>query len=871
MIPEVSASVVECDQIRVTTLTWFKRVGVVLLLVTLLALIVVAPQAVSSQSHPARTYAQWVVNTAIDENDGSCSGDCSLRDAIALAANGDAITFAGDYIIYLNSWLGIAKTLTIDGSGHIIRVSGDSGGNGSPNVRVFFIDTSGVVTLTHLSIISGTASGWGGGIVNRGMLTIQNSTISGNSASQDGGGIDNWGTLTIQNSTFSGNSSSSAVGMGGGIYNEGMLTIQNSTFSGNSATFGGGIYNWDTLNLFNTLIANSPSGGDCINEVGSGTINVNDHNLIEGNGETCGLINGAGGSLIGVDPLLGSLANNGGDTQTFALLPGSPALNAGNNTTCLSTDQRGIVRPQGTACDIGAYEAPVALTLVKSVTPMLNTPYHGVVTYTILLSNNDSLTNTNVLLTDSLPAAVIFDAWLQQPVGAVAAGNAITWTGEIIPGGAATFRFTATHIGAPREWVTNTAHFSGTAQAGSASAGFQVTAYVITPTASAGGSITPSTVQVVNGGGSRDFNITPNMHYHTANVMIDGASIGAVSAYTFTNVTADHTIAAAFAIDTFVITPTAGAGGSITPGTPQTVPYSGTQMFTITPDVGYHVVGVYVDGTSVSIASVYTFTNVTANHTLSAMFALDAYTLTVNTAGSGSVARVPDQSTYLYGDVITLTATPNLGWYFGQWSGDASGSLLQTTLTMNANKVVTATFAVNTFIITPTAGTGGGITPSTPQTVPYSGTQAFAITPNVGYHILDVSVDSVSVGAVSMYTFTNVTTNHTLTATFAPDGSCVSIIGLSLTQAPSTPLVGQMVTFTGTVATGTSPITYTWSWGDGTANSTGALVTHIFPLTAERQTYTVTLMAANACPSSATIQQPMTVVPRALYLPIVLH
>ena len=80
---------------------------------------------------------------------------------------------------------------------------------------------------------------------------------------------------------------------------------------------------------------------------------------------------------------------------------------------------------------------------------------------------------------------------------------------------------------------------------------------------------------------------------------MDGASVGAVSDYTFTNVTANHTITAAFAINTYVITPTAGAGGSITPSTPQTVNYGGSQTFTITPNTGYHIADVGVDGVSV--------------------------------------------------------------------------------------------------------------------------------------------------------------------------------------------------------------------------------------------------------------------------------
>jgi hypothetical protein len=83
------------------------------------------------------------------------------------------------------------------------------------------------------------------------------------------------------------------------------------------------------------------------------------HNLSEGvtdDANACGLTNGANANLIGSDPNLGPLADNGGATQTHALLSGSPAIDAGDNSTCPATDQRGVARPQGSACDIGAYE-----------------------------------------------------------------------------------------------------------------------------------------------------------------------------------------------------------------------------------------------------------------------------------------------------------------------------------------------------------------------------------------------------------------------------------------------------------------------------------------------------------------------------------
>jgi hypothetical protein len=358
--------------------------------------------------------------TVTNAND---SGSGSLRQAITDICEGGTIDFDNDYSIYLGSTLTLNRHLTIDGSGHSITLSGDSGHDGDRDVRVLNIGSNKVVTLSYLSVVSGTATdgsgitnngiltlnyiqvadnkavegaginnnhtltltgstinnnianangggiynggvltlsgstvnnnmtigSFGAGIYNSGVATIMDSTLNGNSAGDSGGGIRNTGTLIMTNSTLSGNS---AVDEGGGILNtsSGVLTATNSTLSGNSANSGGGIRNGssNTMSLKNTLIANSGSGEDCFNV---GTIATNTNNLIEDN--TCS-------PTLSGDPLLATLGNYGGDTQTLALLPGSPAINAGDSATCSgaevnSLDQRGVARP--VACDIGAFES----------------------------------------------------------------------------------------------------------------------------------------------------------------------------------------------------------------------------------------------------------------------------------------------------------------------------------------------------------------------------------------------------------------------------------------------------------------------------------------------------------------------------------
>ena len=185
-------------------------------------------------------------------------------------------------------------------------------------------------------------------------------TFSGNSASTGGGGMFNISSSpTLTNVTFSGNSAYT----GGGMYNQqSSPTLTNVTFSGNSASgnlanTSGGIHNWSgNLTLKNVIIANS-TNGDCLLD-GSATLGpASSNNLIEStlaSGRFCGLDNGDGkNSIVGVDPLLGSLDDYGGATETVPLLPGSPAINAGAG--CPPEDQRDVSRV-GT-CDIGAFES----------------------------------------------------------------------------------------------------------------------------------------------------------------------------------------------------------------------------------------------------------------------------------------------------------------------------------------------------------------------------------------------------------------------------------------------------------------------------------------------------------------------------------
>ena len=148
-----------------------------------------------------------------------------------------------------------------------------------------------------------------------------------------------------------------------------------------------------------------------------------------------------------------------------------------------------------------------------------------------------------------------------------------------------------------------------------------------------------------------------------------------------------------FTISTWTIAAAAGPGGNISPSGSVAVNHGGGQAFAIATDVGYHVADVLVDGATVGAVTGYTFTNVTANHTISASFAIEAYTIAVTVVGAGSVGKTPEQPAYPQGTNVEVSAAPASGWAFSGWGGDLSGTDNPITVPMLHDVTVTAMFA----------------------------------------------------------------------------------------------------------------------------------------------------------------------------------
>jgi hypothetical protein len=305
--------------------------------------------------------------------------------------------------------------------------------------------------------------------------------------------------------------------------------------------------------------------------------------------------------------------------------------------------------------------------------------------------------------------------------------------------------------------------------------------FTITASAGANGTISPIGTTTVPYGGNQTYTITPNAGYQVASVLVDGTSVGTFATYSFVNVTANRTISATFIPVPITLTINLGAGITGTPAI-TTVYAQGTVVnYSYALQPGYQNLVVTVDGNAVAAAGSLTMDGA---HTLVAT--AQSPTITANAGPNGSISP-SGVTTVAYGGNQTYTITPNTGYRVADVQVDGLSVGVPTTVpfsNVTANHTISATFTIQTFPITATSGLNGTITPAGVTTVNYGGNQTYAITADPSYQVATVTVDGVAAGAITSYTFTNVTTNHTIGATFTPQPTLTVTLGLGITGTP---------------------------------------------------------------------------------------
>jgi peptidoglycan/xylan/chitin deacetylase (PgdA/CDA1 family) len=412
-----------------------------------------------------------------------------------------------------------------------------------------------------------------------------------------------------------------------------------------------------------------------------------------------------------------------------------------------------------------------------------------------------------------------------------------------------------------------------------------VLTFTISASAGANGAISPSGVVSVYPGGSQSFTITPNANYHVADVLVDGVSVGAVTSYTFTGVASSHMIAASFAIDTFEITVTQSAHGSISPDTASYAAGS-SQDEVVTPDIGYFIADITVDGSPIAVTSssgqTVSFNNIQMAHTISATFAQNVYDASVilgTPAINGKIVDIngaatpgdkvthidwnwhdgtaveqhyfPNSHTYASDGTYTVTVTAHYTGTSGTYTISTSVSVIVGTGIKSGGFTLTIDNTAGGGSVSYSSSLGNGIVSSgdfvdlyLAQGDPVWGIEA---TPNVGYHFGLWTVSGANVQIMNGYDQTSnpvailVNSDGTISASFAIDTVQWSLTVASDHGSPD-PAVGVNYYDDGSSVTASVPSPVTvgsliWTctgWtGTGSVPATGSSATVPFAISAD--------------------------------------
>jgi uncharacterized repeat protein (TIGR02543 family) len=581
-------------------------------------------------------------------------------------------------------------------------------------------------SLTNVTFYDNRAtSQYGGGMRNennsRPILTSV--TFKNNRAANYGGGMNNDGSSPIlTNVTFSGNAvnSSSNLGFGGGMANfGGAPELAHVTFSGNSANGiisiggvnypaggGGGMYNsGSSARVKNCIFWGNSTPG---NQNGPSIFNANNSGGVISDSVFYGgcPTNWTCTNLIGADPRLGALGNYGGSTETIPLLPGSSAIDAAI-TDCPAADQRGVARPQGTQCDIGAFESQgFTLTISggNNQNAVINTAFAAPLGLTVAANAAiEPVAGGRITFTPPGSGASAGVTGSPATIGADGAAS-VTVTANGTPGG---YNVTAGATGAAdvnfalNNILTFTVAYNGNDQTSGAAPADDLSPYP-----------DGSTVTILGEGSL----IRTGYTFDGWNTADDGTGDSYAPGDTFT-INANTTLYAQWAINTYTVTFNANGGAGAM--SPQTGNYNTTAILnansftrggytfdgwnTAEDDLGVD----YADGAE------YTFI---ANITLYAQWKIDTYIVS-GTAGEGG--RIdPSSRTVEHGQTTTFTVTPDEGYGIETVTG-CGGSLSGNTYTTGAITgacTVAASFSLNTYAVTYNANDADSGAVPAPQT-----------------------------------------------------------------------------------------------------------------------------------------------------------
>ena len=321
------------------------------------------------------------------------------------------------------------------------------------------------------------------------------------------------------------------------------------------------------------------------------------------------------------------------------------------------------------------------------------------------------------------------------------------------------------------------------------------------------------------GGTSVQLTAVPDTGYHF--VEWTGALTGSINPVSLT-MDADKTVTAVFAVNTYALTANTTGSGTVARSPDQPLYDHGTLVqLTATPGAGYHFVEWTGDLTGSTNPSDITLD---AAKSVTAVFAVDAYVLTTNTTGGGSVTRDPNQTDYDHGTVVQLTAVPDAGWHFVEWTGALTGSTNPANITMDAAKTVTAVFS-NTWTLA-TNTTGSGSVTLDPAGGTYADGTSVQLTavPATGWHFVGWTGDLTGSANPSSLAMDS---DQTVTATFAINTYTLAVDAtgsgsVAINPGQSTYNYGTVVQLTATPATGWHFVGWT---GDLTGSTNPASIT----------------------------------------------